>query len=334
MITGKLLFAQTPTRRGRRLLPTRCRCRSDLRRSVYTHWSRIRGMETNDPSLACLPPSYSVFGRQWLSCLVRPRPNIRIDALVRVRRVLLSESRRVTTVRRTHVVRAWFCPLGHGPDGCRYFGLSAGRRGSGGSAKLATLYRERGISRKRRRVVQNIWSWYVYCCSVSIHPSPSFPSMRRNPNKTAVAPGPRRLEHILQSILVESTEASATLYLAGYHRDKGEYGIVTTYVDVLVRSVQDAGGQLAAVSWKTVLAHNCIVLSLRFAQHLLDYPGPEKEHAKTMLREIQTRRGHGMLTRSKAAAGGAPFEFTGRIMTNRGSTHSSRPMHRKARNRI
>ena len=310
MITGKLLFAQTPTRRGRRLLPTRCRCRSDLRRSVYTHWSRIRGMETNDPSLACLPPSYSVFGRQWLSRLVRPRPNIRIDALVRVRRVLLSESRRVTTVRCAHVVRAWFCPLGHGPDGCRYFGLSAGRRGSGiGNEGFRG---SGGVLFKHLELVR-----VLLLCE---HPSLTVLSIH------AAQPD--------QSILVESTEASATLYLAGYHREKGEYGIATRYVDVLVRSVQDAGGQLAAVSWKTVLAHNCIVLSLRFAQHLLDYPGPEKEHAKTMLREIQTRRGHGMLTRSKAAAGGAPFEFTGRIMTNRGSTHSSRPMHRKARNRI
>ena len=37
----------------------------------------------------------------------------------------------------------------------------------------------------------NIWSWYVYCCSVSIHPSPSFPSMRRNPIRVSWSNRPK-----------------------------------------------------------------------------------------------------------------------------------------------
>ena len=105
--------------------------------------------------------------------------------------------------------------------------------------KLATLYRERGNVEEAAACCLKHLELVRVLLLCGIHPSPSFPSMQRNPNKSAVAPGPRRLEHMLQSILVESTEASAILYLAGYHRDKGEYDIATTYVDVLVRSVQD-----------------------------------------------------------------------------------------------
>lgn len=63
------------------------------------------------------------------------------------------------------------------------------------------------------------------------------------------------LPTLLQGIVVDVTEAEALLFLAGYYRNEKEYD-------------------------KAAL----------FAGRLLDYPGPEKDQAKALLREIRSRR--------------------------------------------
>lgn len=67
--------------------------------------------------------------------------------------------------------------------------------------------------------------------------------------------GPENLEKMLQNIEIESTEADAILYLAMYYRDHAEL-------------------ELAGI----------------FCSRLLDYPGPEKEHGKALLRELRSRK--------------------------------------------
>jgi hypothetical protein len=63
------------------------------------------------------------------------------------------------------------------------------------------------------------------------------------------------LETMLLGVVVESTEAEAILYLAVYYRE-------------------NADNETAAI----------------FCSRLLDYPGPEREQAKAMLRELKSRK--------------------------------------------
>lgn len=72
---------------------------------------------------------------------------------------------------------------------------------------------------------------------------------------TATNPSDLKLESILNGVVVQASEAEALLYLATYHRNHGEY-------------------ETAA------LCCGC----------LLEYPGPEKEEGKALLREIRSRR--------------------------------------------
>jgi hypothetical protein len=44
------------------------------------------------------------------------------------------------------------------------------------------------------------------------------------------------------------------------------------------------------------------------ASRLLDYPGQQKEHAKALLREVRSRRGHQMVTRSQQKQGSSDPE--------------------------
>ena len=71
----------------------------------------------------------------------------------------------------------------------------------------------------------------------------------------AASADPVSLDAMLQGLFVEATEAEAVLYLANYYRDNAEY-------------------DMAAM----------------LASRLLEYPGPEKEVAKALLREIRSRK--------------------------------------------
>lgn len=66
--------------------------------------------------------------------------------------------------------------------------------------------------------------------------------------------GPKTLDFVLQNIMVEDAEAEALLYLANYHKNHAEY-------------------DTAAM----------------FCSRLLEYPGPERDMAKAMLRELRAR---------------------------------------------
>ena len=63
------------------------------------------------------------------------------------------------------------------------------------------------------------------------------------------------LDVMLPQLVVQEAEAEALLYLAQYHRDHGEYETASL-----------------------------------FASRLLEYPGPEKEQAKALLRDIRSRK--------------------------------------------
>jgi anaphase-promoting complex subunit 8 len=78
------------------------------------------------------------------------------------------------------------------------------------------------------------------------------------------------LQVMLQGVYVEATEAEALLYLANYYRDHAEY-------------------DMAAM----------------LASRLFEYPGPEKEEAKALLREIRSRSARGVGRRAEPS-----FEFS------------------------
>jgi anaphase-promoting complex subunit 8 len=91
---------------------------------------------------------------------------------------------------------------------------------------------------------------------------------------------PVNLDAMLQGLFVEAAEAEALLYLANYYRDNAEY-------------------DMAAM----------------MASRLLEYPGPEKESAKALLREIRSRKAMAsrrvIHTRSRGpVAESSPFEFS------------------------
>lgn len=87
--------------------------------------------------------------------------------------------------------------------------------------------------------------------------------------------GVNLFEHVINSVNVDAPEAEALLYLANYYRDHGEYELATMA-----------------------------------CSRLLDYPGPEKEEGKALLREIRSR----MDSRSKVG---------GKTMTAKSSTAES-----------
>ena len=89
-----------------------------------------------------------------------------------------------------------------------------------------------------------------------------------NPAASAEEAVPKNIDTLLQGLALESQEAEACLFLASYHQKHAEYDT-----------------------------------AMVFCSRLLDYPGPEKDMAKGMLRELKTRkRGPGYNTRSQAAA--------------------------------
>ena len=85
--------------------------------------------------------------------------------------------------------------------------------------------------------------------------------------------GGNAMETIITSIKVDEPEAEALLFLSIYHRDHGEFD----------------------------MAFMC-------CSKLLDYPGPEKEQAKALLREIRAKEDHRSNTRT--SIGNESFEFS------------------------
>lgn len=95
----------------------------------------------------------------------------------------------------------------------------------------------------------------------------------------AASLGSVSLDSMLQGLVVEGPEAEALLYLANYHKDHGEF-------------------DTAAL----------------FCSRLLEYPGPEKEQAKALLREVRSRKANAgrrvIHTRSKGPVTDSSFEFS------------------------
>jgi anaphase-promoting complex subunit 8 len=103
-----------------------------------------------------------------------------------------------------------------------------------------------------------------------------------HPMATAASSLASNLETMLQGLVVEGPEAEALLFLAIYHKDHGEFSTATL-----------------------------------FCSRLLEYPGPEKEQAKAILRELRSRttastnRSRRVVTRSRAReAASRDFEFS------------------------
>jgi len=99
--------------------------------------------------------------------------------------------------------------------------------------RLATLYREKGEDEKAAN---------CYMRHLNLR-------MQQQANDKEFSD-----EDVINLVQVDAQEAEALLYLAFYHRDKGNYDV----------------------------ASKCCL-------RLLDYPGPEKEEAKALLREIRSR---------------------------------------------
>lgn len=87
------------------------------------------------------------------------------------------------------------------------------------------------------------------------------------------------LDDIIQGVLVEASEAEALIFLASYYKSNGEYDTASL-----------------------------------MCSRLVDYPGPEKEQAKGILRDLRSRSkatGPRMATRSSSKARQqAPFQFS------------------------
>jgi len=79
--------------------------------------------------------------------------------------------------------------------------------------------------------------------------------LRHQVTHPMAAVGSVSLENMLQGLVVEGPEAEALLYLANYHKEHAEY---------------DTAGL--------------------FCSRLLEYPGPEKEQARSLLRELRSRK--------------------------------------------
>jgi anaphase-promoting complex subunit 8 len=90
------------------------------------------------------------------------------------------------------------------------------------------------------------------------------------------------LDVIVQGVALEAIEAEALLFLAQYHRSHGEFDVAAL-----------------------------------LCSRLVEYPGPEKEHAKGLLRDLRSR-GRRVTTRSNAMSGtseptaraASPFQFS------------------------
>ncbi|KAL3924246.1 MAG: hypothetical protein SGILL_001159 [Bacillariaceae sp.] len=78
------------------------------------------------------------------------------------------------------------------------------------------------------------------------------------------------LDDIVQGIALDAIEAEALLFLAQYHRSHGEFDVAAL-----------------------------------MCSRLVEYPGPEKEHAKGLLRDLRSRS-----QRAPARATPAPFQFS------------------------
>jgi anaphase-promoting complex subunit 8 len=145
--------------------------------------------------------------------------------------------------------------------------------------KLAALYRNDGDAEKAARCYLR----HLELRHHATHPNaaaaaavassssgPAMPSLSSSSGAGATL----SLEQMLQGLAVEATEAEAILYLANYHKNNNEFAVAT-------------------------------VLCTR----LLEYPGPEKEEAKAMLRELRSISSFPAKRRVRpsaaAAAGGA-----------------------------
>jgi anaphase-promoting complex subunit 8 len=96
---------------------------------------------------------------------------------------------------------------------------------------------------------------------------------------TAALAGTVNLDTLLQGLVVDSPEAEALLFLAKYHKEHCEYETAKL-----------------------------------LCSKLIEYPGPEKEEAKALLREVKSLKAHSnrrvIHTRSKGPPAESSFEFS------------------------
>ena len=117
-----------------------------------------------------------------------------------------------------------------------------------------------------------------------MHPNDDPDSITRNNNNGADS---NRLEKMLQGISIETIEAEAIMYLAIYYHENDDFDSAAMYVHYIYRSirrlilVQHLNNSLLYLTQYTLK---------RFCSRLLDYPGPEREQAKGMLREMRSRK--------------------------------------------
>jgi anaphase-promoting complex subunit 8 len=115
--------------------------------------------------------------------------------------------------------------------------------------KLAALYRNDGDTEKAAQCYLR----HLELRHQVTHPNAAALAVATSSSGSMTASSALSLDQMLQGLVVEATEAEAILFLANYHKNNHEFAVST-------------------------------VLCTR----LLEYPGPEKEEAKAMLRELRS----------------------------------------------
>jgi len=150
------------------------------------------------------------------------------------------------------------------PDAIRAFERAIAQEDNEGIAtqKLASLYRQHGRKEEAAECyLRHLELRYLVTSAAPEHHHglhAQSQQQQQQPNKHSHYPGGSNaptLDAIVQGIVLESVEAEALLFLAEYHKSHGEF---------------DTAALLCS--------------------RLVEYPGPEKEQAKGLLREIRFRR--------------------------------------------
>jgi len=160
-----------------------------------------------------------------------------------------------------------FSALHKVPDAIRAYERAVAQEDNEGIAtqKLAALYRQDGRQEEAAMCyVRHLELRYLITCVSPEHHHQH--TQQQNGGKGPAAP---TLDAIVQGIVLESVEAEALLFLAQYHKSHGEF---------------DTAALLCS--------------------RLVEYPGPEKEQAKGLLRDLRSR-GRRYPTRSTTTTAGA-----------------------------
>eukprot|EP00536_Pseudo-nitzschia_multiseries_P009608 jgi/Psemu1/258292/estExt_Genewise1Plus.C_2720023 len=162
-----------------------------------------------------------------------------------------------------------FAALHKIPDAIRAYERAVAQEDNEGIAtqKLAALYRQGGRQEEAAKCyMRHLELRYMITCAAPEHhhhtPQQQHQQQQQQQHPSSAANNAPTLDAIVQGIVLESVEAEALLYLAQYYKSHAEF---------------DTAALLCS--------------------RLVEYPGPEKEQAKGLLRELRARGRRGYATR-------------------------------------